>query len=180
MNSLLVLYSLNTLYVLFFWFFFLYYYEFLMLCFLFLPFFFFFLMIRRPPRSTRTDTLFPYTTLFRSLAHARRTARRGPGDPGADGHGGQGAADGRHAGAGAGARRQHGRGVQGAAGVGLEAGHLPPRAAAPRRVALGTLRRRGRAHRPHRQGPRARRRRAGNRTHAAGGARKRPRLNSNP
>src|SRR3546814_8688572 len=28
--------------------------------------FFFFLMIRRPPRSTRTDTLFPYTTLFRS------------------------------------------------------------------------------------------------------------------
>src|SRR3546814_11440869 len=29
-------------------------------------------MIRRPPRSTRTDTLFPYTTLFRSLAFARR------------------------------------------------------------------------------------------------------------
>src|SRR3546814_8624333 len=28
---------------------------------------FFCLMIRRPPRSTRTDTLFPYTTLFRSL-----------------------------------------------------------------------------------------------------------------
>src|SRR3546814_2764866 len=28
-------------------------------------------MIRRPPRSTRTDTLFPYTTLFRSL-HPRR------------------------------------------------------------------------------------------------------------
>src|SRR3546814_17765685 len=27
---------------------------------------FFFLMMRRPPRSTRTDTLFPYTTLFRS------------------------------------------------------------------------------------------------------------------
>src|SRR3546814_4803250 len=26
-------------------------------------------MIRRPPRSTRTDTLFPYTTLFRSLFH---------------------------------------------------------------------------------------------------------------
>src|SRR3546814_7523592 len=33
----------------------------------------FFLMIRRPPRSTRTDTLFPYTTLFRSLR--RRRAR---------------------------------------------------------------------------------------------------------
>src|SRR3546814_19289976 len=30
--------------------------------------FFFFLMIRRPPRSTRTDTLFPYTTLFRSTS----------------------------------------------------------------------------------------------------------------
>src|SRR3546814_18786476 len=29
--------------------------------------FLFFLMIRRPPRFTRTDTLFPYTTLFRSL-----------------------------------------------------------------------------------------------------------------
>src|SRR3546814_11018254 len=27
----------------------------------------FFLMVRRPPRSTRTDTLFPYTTLFRSI-----------------------------------------------------------------------------------------------------------------
>src|SRR3546814_12135751 len=31
-------------------------------------------MIRRPPRSTRTDTLFPYTTLFRS-DHLRRTFR---------------------------------------------------------------------------------------------------------
>src|SRR3546814_16608225 len=28
----------------------------------------FFLMRRRPPRSTRTDTLFPYTTLFRSVS----------------------------------------------------------------------------------------------------------------
>src|SRR3546814_15742384 len=33
--------------------------------------FFFFLMIRRPPRSTRTDTLFPYTTLFRSAVSRR-------------------------------------------------------------------------------------------------------------
>src|SRR3546814_15287560 len=33
---------------------------------------FFFLMIRRPPRSTRTDTLFPYTTLFRSYSAAGR------------------------------------------------------------------------------------------------------------
>src|SRR3546814_13206797 len=31
-------------------------------------FFFFFFMIRRPPRSTLTDTLFPYTSLFRSVA----------------------------------------------------------------------------------------------------------------
>src|SRR3546814_7528551 len=36
---------------------------------------FFFLMIRRPPRSTRTDTLLPYTTLFRSPA-GRRLRRR--------------------------------------------------------------------------------------------------------
>src|SRR3546814_4562860 len=33
---------------------------------------FFFLMIRRPPRSTRTDTLFPYTTLFRSIGRFGR------------------------------------------------------------------------------------------------------------
>src|SRR3546814_10102308 len=32
-------------------------------------------MIRRPPRSTRTDTLFPYTTLFRSLIGADTTRR---------------------------------------------------------------------------------------------------------
>src|SRR3546814_16142441 len=38
--------------------------------------FVFFLMIRRPPRSTRTDTLFPYTSLFRSR-------RGGPPDPAA-------------------------------------------------------------------------------------------------
>src|SRR3546814_19206473 len=36
---------------------------------------FFFLMIRRPPRSTRTDTLFPYTTLFRSLYGALEPGR---------------------------------------------------------------------------------------------------------
>src|SRR3546814_1785372 len=34
---------------------------------------FFFLMIRRPPRSTRTDTLFPYTTLFRSAGSRIRS-----------------------------------------------------------------------------------------------------------
>src|SRR3546814_10174588 len=39
-----------------------------------------FLMIRRPPRSTRTDTLFPYTTLFRSRAapDVRRHRRLSP------------------------------------------------------------------------------------------------------
>src|SRR3546814_19041506 len=44
-------------------------FEFFRFPFFFFSFFFicfFFLMIRRPPRSTRTDTLFPYTTLFRS------------------------------------------------------------------------------------------------------------------
>src|SRR3546814_8029786 len=51
-------------------------YFFCLLCILFfLVFFcFFFLMIRRPPRSTRTDTLLPYTTLFRSgfLYHGQK------------------------------------------------------------------------------------------------------------
>src|SRR3546814_15270553 len=37
---------------------------------------FFFLMIRLPPRSTRTDTLFPYTTLFRSKKAKRSAGRR--------------------------------------------------------------------------------------------------------
>src|SRR3546814_4626974 len=43
---------------------------------------FFFFMIRRPPRSTRTDTLFPYTTLFRSapskLSSLAKTAQLSP------------------------------------------------------------------------------------------------------
>src|SRR3546814_823786 len=41
-----------------------------------LDYVFFFLMIRRPPRSTRTDTLFPYTTLFRSHMKKPPTNRR--------------------------------------------------------------------------------------------------------
>src|SRR3546814_15286202 len=40
-------------------------------------------MIRRPPRATRTDTLFPYTTLFRSAGRPRHPAR-----PQGDGRGG--------------------------------------------------------------------------------------------
>src|SRR3546814_14772998 len=61
-----------------------YVFSVLLLCYVFC--FFFFLMVRRPPRSTRTDTLFPYTTLFRSepprdgaalrLGHPRVAARR--------------------------------------------------------------------------------------------------------
>src|SRR3546814_15424096 len=41
-------------------------------------YFFFFLMIRPPPRSTRTDTLFPYTTLFRSARRCRPDDHRLP------------------------------------------------------------------------------------------------------
>src|SRR3546814_10510022 len=40
--------------------------------------FIFFLMIRRPPRSTRTDTLFPYTTLFRAVFLLMRAASGAP------------------------------------------------------------------------------------------------------
>src|SRR3546814_9469039 len=44
---------------------------------------FFFLMIRRPPRSTRTDTLFPYTTLFRSCLSQQMAPSKDhtPGNP---------------------------------------------------------------------------------------------------
>src|SRR3546814_1026032 len=49
---------------------------------LFCVLYIFFLMIRRPPRSTRTDTLFPYTTLFRSdPGHPRLMVK--PHDPSA-------------------------------------------------------------------------------------------------
>src|SRR3546814_19500873 len=51
--------------------------------------FFFFLMIRRPPSSTRTDPLFPYTTLFRSQVVggniATASAAKALADAGADG-----------------------------------------------------------------------------------------------
>src|SRR3546814_2899793 len=50
-------------------------------------------MIRRPPRSTRTDTLFPYTTLVRSHAAARRHEPRRQGICGGAGPGGSGRAD---------------------------------------------------------------------------------------
>src|SRR3546814_1637969 len=51
-------------------------------------------MIRRPPRSTRTYTLFPYTTLFRSGARLGRGFRA---DAGGIGHGFQSMAEGRSA-----------------------------------------------------------------------------------
>src|SRR3546814_18716451 len=49
------------------------------ICLLLVVIVFFFLMFRRPPRSTLTDTLFPYTTLFRSdIRRHRRSARSFP------------------------------------------------------------------------------------------------------
>src|SRR3546814_3998382 len=61
-------------------------------------------MIRRPPRSTRTDTLFPYTTLFRSRQPPYRAFR------------GRGGADGRNRAFGNGLRRSGSRSL-GAIGV---------------------------------------------------------------
>src|SRR3546814_13888559 len=43
--------------------------------------FIFFVMLRRPPRSTRTDTLFPYTTLFRSIEGRDHAVQLGRTDP---------------------------------------------------------------------------------------------------
>src|SRR3546814_7354241 len=66
-------------------------------------------MMRRPPMSTRTDTLFPYTTLFRSTDRRGRLCGRGAADPDAGDRAGRGlwrapardiAADRRHGGAG--------------------------------------------------------------------------------
>src|SRR3546814_17591691 len=51
-------------------------YFFLLMCMLYFFLCVFFLIIRRPPRSTRSDTLFPYTTLFRSLCD--RVESQGP------------------------------------------------------------------------------------------------------
>src|SRR3546814_8694087 len=52
-------------------------YYFVVSCILGVSYYFFFLMIRRPPGSTRTDTLFPYTTLFRSIAKVECLVDRG-------------------------------------------------------------------------------------------------------
>src|SRR3546814_2661992 len=78
---------------------------------------FFFLSIRRPPRSTRTDTLFPYTTLFRS-ADPRRRHRLGNDAVDAVGEHGRAGAIGPDAAADAGRRagrrdRRHVRSAQG-------------------------------------------------------------------
>src|SRR3546814_3692543 len=83
MNMILLLVMLSTLCVSLF-----------TRAFFFCLFCFFFLMIRRPPRSTRTDTHFPYTTLFRSAqsdslpltaANLCNRAHKGGGSPGSEG-----------------------------------------------------------------------------------------------
>src|SRR5881396_4372451 len=58
----------------------------LLILFSFAFFLFFFLMIRRPPRSTRYETLFPYTTLFRSMRRSSARCWRGPGPPSGSPH----------------------------------------------------------------------------------------------
>src|SRR3546814_7096022 len=52
-------------------------FVFIYFCYSISIFCFFFLRIRRPPRSTRTDTLFPYTALFRSLGFPGQRYRPG-------------------------------------------------------------------------------------------------------
>src|SRR3546814_13286588 len=84
---------------------------------LYIFYFFFFLMIRLPPRSTRTDTLFPYTTLFRSAARRLRDATA----DGAAAHARRGARGGRAADAGW-HRRPRRLGARHPGGV-LRAGH---------------------------------------------------------
>src|SRR3546814_10221116 len=73
---LYVYFCFSSLFFFFFWSVCIFYCYFLIFLFLLCLSFFFFLMIRRPPRSTRTDTLFPYTTLFRSRASFLAEAQR--------------------------------------------------------------------------------------------------------
>src|SRR5213082_3868748 len=108
-------------------------------------FFFFFLMIRRPPRSTLCQTLFPYTTLFRSLAgecdDGERRQRDGEAgarfgrkdesqaEPGEPGHDHQPHRAEQHRRRGAGERRlaaSRARGADDAAGPGEEGAEHPP------------------------------------------------------
>src|SRR3546814_12498314 len=91
--------------------------------------FFFFLMLRRPPRSTRTDTLFPYTTLFRSNARFFSLAGSCPACPGAAGRAALQQPGGRHlAGQGKAEGRLHAVGLCRGAGVGRGASELDLRA----------------------------------------------------
>ena len=105
------------------------------------------------------------------VAHARRPARRRRSGAGAARHGGDGTAARGRAGARAGARRQSRRRIQGAAHLGFEAADVPAGAAAPcrRRAGMRFVAEAG-TRRPHRQGPRARRRRAGRCLARAGAA----------
>src|SRR3546814_9051316 len=74
-------------------------------------------MIRRPPRSTRTDTLFPYTTLFRSRSRDRGS--RGVSEPGRLQRGSPLGRSGQPPGSGTGADRATGRStLHGAGGIG--------------------------------------------------------------
>src|SRR3546814_2935774 len=82
----------------------------------------FFLMIRRPPRSTRTDTLFPYTTLFRSLYGDGPQGGGAGADACPSGAGGDG---GRASARRAGARQGAGQG-RAADGAGIGAGAVRP------------------------------------------------------
>src|SRR3546814_1839806 len=86
----------------------------------FLWYLFFFLMIRRPPRSKRTDTLFPSTTLFRSAPGARTEDERQRRDAPAPASGEAGGSGGHTA-----RRRARGRGSgrQGRGGAGRLAPH---------------------------------------------------------
>src|SRR3546814_7349686 len=99
------------------------------LCDVCLYIFFFFLMIRRPPRSTRTDTLFPYTTLFRSRGrHRAAVPRRGIVD--APRHLARARIEGDETAGGRGDRRLERRGVVGEhrprkRGADIETEHLP-------------------------------------------------------
>src|SRR3546814_19626984 len=93
-------------------------------------------MIRRPPRSTRTDTLFPYTTLFRSRLAVRRAPRPAPARTGSE-HSRQPADD------------RNRRALPAAAHAVAEATGPPQRAGVPPAYRLGTVARPRRGCRDH-------------------------------
>src|SRR3546814_15740273 len=113
-------------------------------------------MIRRPPRSTRTDTLFPYTTLFRSAGAGPR-ARRRRGDAGDR----RGSRDGAPDAGGRRVRRQSGASGGRTGGVARRPAHaagaarlLAARGSAPRSLSLGRSRADGGQTRRQQRAPR--------------------------